>query len=151
VPHFGCGVSQLVLTCRPMLQAPPLSCCMAGEEMTRYCMELILKEWVNPFVDTSKWEYFDCSCKNRDATDDKVRILPLLCHSSIGRIPIVKIMFYCRLRNKNVSGSLLLNSWSFRSTLPHPVLELQPSLIPLRSSRTLIPPLPGPLRSSRTL
>ena len=41
--------------------------------MTHYCMELILKEWVNPFVDTSKWEYFDCSCKNRDATDDQVR------------------------------------------------------------------------------
>ena len=40
--------------------------------MTHYCMELILKDWVNPFVDTSKWEYFDCSCKNRDATDDKV-------------------------------------------------------------------------------
>lgn len=40
--------------------------------MTRYCMDLILKEWVNPFIDTSKWEYFDCSCKNRDATDDQV-------------------------------------------------------------------------------
>ena len=46
----------------------------AGEEMTRYCMELILKEWVNPFIDTNKWEYFDCSCKNRDATDDQVRL-----------------------------------------------------------------------------
>ena len=45
---------------------------MSGEEMTHYSMELILKEWVNPFVDTSKWEYFDCSCKNRDATDDQV-------------------------------------------------------------------------------
>ena len=49
---------------------------LLGEEMTRYCMELILKEWVNPFIDTSKWEYFDCSCKNRDATDDQVIRLP---------------------------------------------------------------------------
>lgn len=51
--------------------SPPMTY-IAGEEMTRYCMELILKEWVNPYVDTSKWEYFDLSCKNRDATDDKV-------------------------------------------------------------------------------
>jgi hypothetical protein len=43
-----------------------------GEEMTRYCMDLILTQCVNPFVDTSKWEYYDCSCKNRDATDDQV-------------------------------------------------------------------------------
>ena len=27
---------------------------IAGEEMTRYCMELILKQWVHPYVDTSK-------------------------------------------------------------------------------------------------
>ena len=52
--------------------SPPPRLPHAGEEMTHYCMELILKDWVNPFVDTSKWEYFDCSCKNRDATDDKV-------------------------------------------------------------------------------
>ncbi len=33
--------------------SPPMTY-IAGEEMTRYCMELILAEWVNPYVDTSK-------------------------------------------------------------------------------------------------
>ncbi|GAX80904.1 hypothetical protein CEUSTIGMA_g8339.t1 [Chlamydomonas eustigma] len=51
--------------------SPPITY-IAGEEMTRYCMDLILTQCVNPFVEISKWEYFDCSCKNRDATDDQV-------------------------------------------------------------------------------
>ena len=42
-----------------------------GEEMTRYCMELVLEKWIEPHIDTSKWEYFDLSCKVRDETDDK--------------------------------------------------------------------------------
>jgi len=33
--------------------SPPLTY-IAGEEMTRYCMELILKQWVHPYVDTQK-------------------------------------------------------------------------------------------------
>eukprot|EP00933_Yihiella_yeosuensis_P084863 TRINITY_DN9959_c0_g1_i1.p1 TRINITY_DN9959_c0_g1~~TRINITY_DN9959_c0_g1_i1.p1 ORF type:complete len:525 (+),score=125.51 TRINITY_DN9959_c0_g1_i1:71-1645(+) len=51
--------------------APPMTY-ISGEEMSMYTMQLILDKWVNPFVDTSKWEYFDLSCKSRDATDDKV-------------------------------------------------------------------------------
>jgi len=35
-------------------------------------MTLICDKWVKPFIDTSKWEYFDLSCKSRDATKDKV-------------------------------------------------------------------------------
>merc|ERR1719235_708386 len=31
-----------------------------------------MDKWVNPYVDTSKWEYFDLSCKARDETEDKV-------------------------------------------------------------------------------
>ena len=26
---------------------------------------------MEPFIDTSKWEYFDLSCKSRDETNDK--------------------------------------------------------------------------------
>jgi len=45
---------------------------IAGEEMSRYTMELIMDQWVKPFVDTSKWEYYDLSCKSRDDTEDQV-------------------------------------------------------------------------------
>mmetsp|Transcript_16648 Transcript_16648/g.37423 ORF Transcript_16648/g.37423 Transcript_16648/m.37423 type:complete len:574 (-) Transcript_16648:173-1894(-) len=45
---------------------------IAGEEMTHYASQLCLKHWIEPYFDTSTWEYFDLSCKNRDATDDKV-------------------------------------------------------------------------------
>ncbi|CAJ1410027.1 unnamed protein product [Effrenium voratum] len=52
-------------------QAPPMVY-IAGEEMSRYTMELIMDKWVKPAVDTSKWEYYDLSCKERDATNDQV-------------------------------------------------------------------------------
>ena len=29
------------------------------------------EQWVEPFIDTSKWEYFDLSCNSRDDTNDK--------------------------------------------------------------------------------
>jgi isocitrate dehydrogenase len=45
---------------------------VAGEEMTRYTMELILDRWVRPHVDTSNWEFFDLRAKNRDDTSDQV-------------------------------------------------------------------------------
>ena len=47
---------------------------IAGEEMTHYCMNLIMDKWINPKIDTSKWEFFDLSCKSRDDTEDQVRI-----------------------------------------------------------------------------
>ncbi len=43
-----------------------------GEEMTRYVMELILDQWINPYFDTSAWEYYDLSVKSRDVTNDKI-------------------------------------------------------------------------------
>eukprot|EP00954_Amorphochlora_amoebiformis_P016270 1274265-Amorphochlora_amoeboformis.AAC.2 len=52
-----------------------------GEEMTRYCMELILDQWIKPRIDISQaplfpppttWEFYDLSCKARDDTEDKV-------------------------------------------------------------------------------
>mmetsp|Transcript_23644 Transcript_23644/g.55123 ORF Transcript_23644/g.55123 Transcript_23644/m.55123 type:complete len:553 (-) Transcript_23644:194-1852(-) len=51
--------------------APPMVY-ISGEEMSRYTMELLLEKWVEPFIDTSNWEYFDLSCASRDATDDQV-------------------------------------------------------------------------------
>ncbi|CAE7364453.1 icd [Symbiodinium natans] len=45
---------------------------IAGEEMSRYTMELIMKKWVEPSIDTSKWEFYDLSCKARDETNDQV-------------------------------------------------------------------------------
>lgn len=41
-----------------------------GEEMTAYCMELVMDRLVAPHIDTSAWEHFDLSCKNRDDTED---------------------------------------------------------------------------------
>lgn len=40
--------------------------------MTNYCMKLVLERWIHPHMDTSAWEYYDLSCKNRDDTEDKV-------------------------------------------------------------------------------
>lgn len=35
-------------------------------------MELILDKWIRPFIDMSRWEFFDLSCKARDESNDKV-------------------------------------------------------------------------------
>ena len=45
---------------------------ISGEEMTREVMKLVLDQWVSPYLDTAKWQFFDLSCAKRDATDDKV-------------------------------------------------------------------------------
>jgi len=65
--------------------APPMVY-IAGEEMTRYAMQLILDKWVTPRIDTSRWEYFDLSCKSRDKTGDKVLRDAVAAGSRIGAI-----------------------------------------------------------------
>jgi isocitrate dehydrogenase len=45
---------------------------IAGEEMTRVAMEMILENWIKPNIDISNWEFFDLSCRNRDKTQDQV-------------------------------------------------------------------------------
>ncbi len=45
---------------------------ITGEEMTRYAMDLVMKKWIQPYVETSNWEFYDLSCVNRDITEDKV-------------------------------------------------------------------------------
>jgi len=53
------------------LVAPPMVY-ISGEEMTTYCMNLILDQWVKPHMDISQWEFYDLSCVSRDDTEDKV-------------------------------------------------------------------------------
>eukprot|EP01050_Picozoa_sp_SAG11_P040345 SAG11_NODE_17488_length_517_cov_0.877990_1_plen_120_part_01 len=53
------------------LVAPPMVY-ISGEEMTTYCMELIMEKWIEPHIDTSKWEFYNLSCKTRDDTEDQV-------------------------------------------------------------------------------
>ncbi len=45
---------------------------ISGEEMTREVMKMILSSWVDPYLDTSQWQFFDLSCKSRDESGDKV-------------------------------------------------------------------------------
>jgi len=54
-----------------LIPSPPIVY-ISGEEMSRYTMQLIMDKWVKPFVDTTKWEYYDLSCTSRDETEDKV-------------------------------------------------------------------------------
>lgn len=53
------------------LVSPPMTY-ISGEEMTHYCMQLIMEKWIEPNIDTSAWEFFDLSCLNRDDTQDMV-------------------------------------------------------------------------------
>jgi len=45
---------------------------ITGEEMTHYAMNLFRVRCLEPYLDTSQWEFYDLSCKNRDKTGDKV-------------------------------------------------------------------------------
>jgi len=51
--------------------APPMVF-ITGEEMTHYAMNLFRRKCVDPYLDTSQWEYFDLSCRHRDKTNDQV-------------------------------------------------------------------------------
>ena len=61
--HHACANGKIIAA--PMVY-------VSGEEMTAYVMDLIVKKWIEPHVDTSKWERFDLRAKNRDDTQDKV-------------------------------------------------------------------------------
>src|ERR1700744_5442817 len=50
--------------------SPPLVY-VKGEEMTRYVMQLILDEWIAPWIATGAWQLFDLSCRRRDETNDQ--------------------------------------------------------------------------------
>jgi isocitrate dehydrogenase len=59
---------------------------ISGEEMTREVMKLVLRDWINPYLDTSAWQSFDLSCKHRDATGDKVLKDAIAAGTRIGAI-----------------------------------------------------------------
>ena len=63
--HATAGVCRTFTAGGNKIVAPPMVY-ISGEEMTNYAMELITEQWVEPYFDTSKWEYFDLSCKSRD-------------------------------------------------------------------------------------
>eukprot|EP00004_Rigifila_ramosa_P023085 TRINITY_DN6423_c0_g1_i2.p1 TRINITY_DN6423_c0_g1~~TRINITY_DN6423_c0_g1_i2.p1 ORF type:complete len:534 (-),score=107.73 TRINITY_DN6423_c0_g1_i2:60-1478(-) len=67
------------------IAAPPL-CYITGEEFTRYAGQLYLDKWITPWVDTSKWEFFDLSVRSRDATDDGVLKAAIAAGKRIGAI-----------------------------------------------------------------
>lgn len=70
------------------------------------------EQWVEPFIDTSKWEYFDLSCKSRDETNDKamqkqMERLTMLYSSLLFKIEsyfdllsVIFLMFWCFFVNK---------------------------------------------------
>jgi isocitrate dehydrogenase len=59
---------------------------ISGEEMTREVMNMVLKGWVEPYLDTSQWQMFDLSCRHRDATGDKVLKDAIAAGTTIGSI-----------------------------------------------------------------
>ncbi|KAI2500048.1 Isocitrate/isopropylmalate dehydrogenase [Fragilaria crotonensis] len=65
--------------------APPMVY-ISGEEMTNYACNLIVKQWIEPYFDTSTWERYDLSCKARDASNDKVLHDAVEAGSRIGAI-----------------------------------------------------------------
>ena len=59
---------------------------ISGEEMTRYTMDLVLKQWIQPHVDISQWEFYALDCKTRDQTNDEVLRDAVEAGSRIGAI-----------------------------------------------------------------
>lgn len=59
---------------------------ISGEEMSRYTMQLVLDRWVQPHIDTSRWEFFDLSCKSRDDTLDGVLTDAVAAGARVGSI-----------------------------------------------------------------
>ena len=68
-----------------MLKAPEMVY-ITGEEMTRVAMEMIMEKWIRPHLDISQWQFFDLSCANRDATDDRVLKDAIKAGAKIGAI-----------------------------------------------------------------
>jgi isocitrate dehydrogenase len=59
---------------------------ISGEEMTREVMKMILTQWIAPYLDAAQWQMFDLSCRNRDATKDKVLQDAIAAGSAVGAI-----------------------------------------------------------------
>ena len=77
--------ARCLATTREKIASPALVV-ITGEEFTRYAGELYLEKWIRPFIDTSKWQYFDLSCKSRDATNDQVLQDAIAAGAEVGAI-----------------------------------------------------------------
>eukprot|EP00927_Polykrikos_kofoidii_P047420 TRINITY_DN41555_c0_g1_i1.p1 TRINITY_DN41555_c0_g1~~TRINITY_DN41555_c0_g1_i1.p1 ORF type:complete len:548 (+),score=93.37 TRINITY_DN41555_c0_g1_i1:69-1646(+) len=64
------GLGSRGFSSKEQFVAPPMVY-IKGEEMSRYTMQLVLDNWVAPYIDTANWEFIDLSCKSRDDTDDQ--------------------------------------------------------------------------------
>ena len=69
--HPDLDKAPYVLPTHSTIACPPMVY-ISGEEMTKYCMDLILEKWIKPHVDTSAWQFYDLSCNSRDDTNDQV-------------------------------------------------------------------------------
>lgn len=79
--------------------------------MSRYCMQLVMDKIINPRIDTSKWEVFDLSCKQRDATNDKVMA------DAVEAGKRIKAIF----KEPTVTPSAeQAKAWGLKNTLPSP-------------------------------
>jgi isocitrate dehydrogenase len=67
------------------LQAPAMVY-ISGEEMTREVMKMVLNQWIEPYLDTGAWKFFDLSCKSRDDSNDQVLKDAIDAGTSIGAI-----------------------------------------------------------------
>ena len=65
-----CGGVRRGLTSDAKIGSLPLVY-IKGEEMTHYAAQLMMEHWIEPHIDTSKWETFDLSCKARDESNDQ--------------------------------------------------------------------------------
>ena len=90
--------SNLSTTAKPKIVAPKMVY-IQGEEMTRYCMQLVLDKWVKPHVDITNWEFYDLSCISRDKTEDKVLKDAVDAGKRIGAIFKVLLERKCVLSN----------------------------------------------------
>lgn len=84
-PTLSAHVRALSTTWDTKVLAPPMVF-ITGEEMTHYAMNVFRRKCVDPYLDTSQWEVFDLSCKNRDRTGDKVLHDAVEAGSRIGAI-----------------------------------------------------------------
>lgn len=66
--------------------AAPAMVYISGEEMTREVMKMVLDKWINPYLNTSKWQFFDLSCARRDQTGDQALKDAIAAGTAIGAI-----------------------------------------------------------------
>ena len=72
----GVGVYFSHTACAPLVRMRS-KVYISGEEMTKYCMDLIRDQWISPYINTQNWEYFDLSCVGRVSSSHLLFLLVL--------------------------------------------------------------------------